>query len=280
MSRSSSARDRTQKIVVILLFIILVLSSIIIKMYHRVRTLEETQSETAATVETIVEPPITSVGKIAIIIDDFGYRNDSVSDGFLDLDVKLTFAVIPGHKHSQTMSRLSKENGFEVIVHMPMESNFPSFGEDEYVIKSSMTSTEVEERIEKVLIHLPEAVGMNNHQGSKTTVDSRTMNVIGTVLKNHGKYYLDSRTTPATKAEAVMRSLGVPTGHRHVFLDNDDDETLIVSQVEKLKQQARENGMAVAIGHVRKNTLNVLRREIPKMIDGHFEFVFISNVVN
>ena len=35
-------------------------------------------------------------GVIAIIIDDFGYRNDHISNGFLELPAKLTYAVIPG----------------------------------------------------------------------------------------------------------------------------------------------------------------------------------------
>ena len=46
----------------------------------------------------IVEEP--ERGNIIIIIDDFGYRNDEVSEGFLTLDADLTFAVIPGHKNS------------------------------------------------------------------------------------------------------------------------------------------------------------------------------------
>ena len=44
-------------------------------------------------------PPPTLRGTIGIIIDDFGYRNDEVSDGFLNLDVHLTYAVIPGHEY-------------------------------------------------------------------------------------------------------------------------------------------------------------------------------------
>ena len=35
-------------------------------------------------------PPPALKGKIGIIIDDFGYRNDEVSDGFLKLNVLLT----------------------------------------------------------------------------------------------------------------------------------------------------------------------------------------------
>ena len=50
-------------------------------------------------IPTRQKEPIVN-GRIAIIIDDFGYRNDFVTDGFLALNANLTYAVIPGHEHS------------------------------------------------------------------------------------------------------------------------------------------------------------------------------------
>ena len=38
---------------------------------------------------------IRSSKAIVLVIDDFGYRNDSVSDGFLNLNVPITCAIIP-----------------------------------------------------------------------------------------------------------------------------------------------------------------------------------------
>ncbi len=250
-----------------------------IGLYLKMKKLE-TPVEEKPTVEIEKEVVVKSAGKIAIIIDDFGYRNDAVSNGFLSLDVHLTYAVIPGHEYSRIMSKKAKMEGFEVIVHMPMGTNTPSFGEEEYRLKSSMTSHEIEQRVEKVLQHLPEAVGMNNHQGSKATVDQRVMNVLGTVLKQNGKYFLDSRTTKYTQAETVMRTLDVPTGRRNVFLDNDFDEDLIRLQFQELADRARKHGFAVGIGHAKQHMLNVLRREIPKLKKDNFEFVYVSEVVN
>ncbi len=258
---------------------ILVVGSVMIGLYLKKKKLK-TPVEEKPTTEIEKEVEVISAGKIAIIIDDFGYRNDAVSDGFLKLNTKLTFAVIPGHEYSRITSKKAKMKGFEVMVHMPMGTNIPSIGEDEYRLKSSMTSLEIEQRVEKVLQHLPEAVGMNNHQGSSATANKRVMNVIGTVLKQNGKYFLDSRTTKYTQAETVMRSLHVPTGRRHVFLDNDSDEDLIRIQFQELVDKARKQGFAVGIGHAKQHTLNVLQREIPKLEKEHFEFVYVSEVMN
>ena len=85
-----------------------------------------------------VEDPvkIPMRGVIALIIDDFGYRNDHISNGFLELPGKLTYAIIPGHLHSQLFSKKAYDAGYEVIVHMPMENIGKTYGEEEYVLMS------------------------------------------------------------------------------------------------------------------------------------------------
>jgi hypothetical protein len=143
-----------------------------------------------------------------------------------------------------------------------------------------MTSEEIEWRMREVLKEIPEAVGMNNHQGSKVTTNGKVMSVIGSVLKKNKKYFIDSRTTPETVGEQTMRSLGVPTARRHVFLDNDSDVEKISAQLDKLVKVARKQGSALGIGHARPNTLEVLKNEIPKLLVEGFQFEFASNIVN
>ena len=77
-----------------------------------------------------------------------------------------------------------------------------------------------------------------------------------------------------------MRSIGVPTGRRHVFLDNDSSIVNISTQLNKLVSVARKRGMAVGIGHARPNTLKVLKGEIPNLLAAGFQFEFASRVVN
>ncbi len=218
-------------------------------------------------------------GNIVIIIDDFGYRDDNVSEGFLSLDADITFAIIPGHQNSKVFAAKADQNGYEVIVHMPMESTNETRGEKEYKLTTSMTSDEIESKVEEVISEFPEAVGMNNHQGSKATSDKRIMNIVGNVLKRHGKYFIDSRTSSETVAETTMRSRGVPTIRRHVFLDNENQKNKIREQLYKLADKAELKGLAVGIGHAKTNTLKVLKQEIPRLKEHGFKFQFASFAV-
>ena len=85
----------------------------------KIENVKKSQKKELPKIESKKQQEPNYKGKIAIIIDDFGYRNDYVTDGFLALKADLTYAVIPGHEHSYFFSEKAKSAGFEVIVHMP-----------------------------------------------------------------------------------------------------------------------------------------------------------------
>lgn len=229
--------------------------------------------------ETVKDIDQDTLGVIVLVIDDFGYRNDNISDGFLNLSIPITCAIIPGHTASKKFAEKAVSYGKEVIIHMPMESENYSPGEDEYKLLTSMTSELLENKLIQAFESLPEAIGMNNHQGSKATSDSKTMTVLASVLKDRGKYFIDSRTSSLTIGEKTMISFGVPTARRNIFLDNNNDLDRIEEQMNKLANSAKKNGVAVGLGHARKNTLSVIEKVVPDLLDKGFVFQFASQVV-
>ena len=235
---------------------------------------EQTSSQTPVETEKI---PMRGV--IGLIIDDFGYRNDHVSNGFLQLPGKLTYAIIPGHDYSQLFSKKAYDAGYEIIVHLPMENIGKTYGEEEYVLMSYFQDDEIKNRINKAFDLLPESIGLNNHQGSRGTADSRVMTLLSGVIKEKKKFFIDSRTTNNSLAETTMRKYGVPTNKRDIFLDNELDEKKIKIQLLELADVSEEKGIAIGIGHVKPQTLNVLAKEIPVLQEKGFRFEFVSNLV-
>ena len=218
-------------------------------------------------------------GVIGLIIDDFGYRNDHVSNGFLNLSGKLTYAIIPGHEYSQLFSKKAYDAGYEIIVHMPMENIGKTYGEEEYVLMSYFQDDEIKDRISSAFDQLPESIGLNNHQGSRGTADSRVMTLLAGVIKEKKKFFIDSRTTSNSLAETTMRKYNVQTNKRDIFLDNELDEEIINTQLLKLAELSEEKGIAIGIGHVKPQTLSVLEREIPVLQKKGFRFEFVSRLV-
>lgn len=221
--------------------------------------------------------------RIAVIIDDFGYGYDEVVRGFLELDIKLNISIIPGHRYSRMISVDAVKAGKEVLIHMPMEAveanRRYNDTEQEFMIKTGMSSVEVNERINLAVMELPEAKGMNNHMGSLVTANPDIMRVVALNLKKKNLYFIDSLTSPQSVAYSVMKEEGVKTGIRSVFLDNELDFNQIKAKFDKLKEIARRKGKAIGIGHVKRETLEVLRQLIKRGYFSNVIFVFASEIV-
>jgi polysaccharide deacetylase 2 family uncharacterized protein YibQ len=222
-------------------------------------------------------------GRIALIVDDFGYIRNRLTAGFMALKDKLTFSIIPGHRYSRMLAQESVQSGHEVIVHMPMEPTRYN-GQDEvaYILRPEMERAEIVRRIRRAFQEVPQAVGMNNHEGSLATQDTVLMEIVAWQLRERGKYFIDSYTTPDTRALAMMRKHGVPSRGRNFFLDNEDDPIYIRQQLGRLAERAERTGSAIGIAHVGSshlNTLDVLQEEIPRLKELGFQFVFVSELV-
>jgi polysaccharide deacetylase 2 family uncharacterized protein YibQ len=99
-------------------------------------------------------------------------------------------------------------------------------------------------------------------------------------LNTRGLFFLDSRTTSKTKAYKVAQELHVPSAQRNVFLDNIQNPRAIRAQLNRLTELARLRGGAIGIAHPHEVTLQVLRREIPKLSEKGIELVPVSQLVH
>ena len=280
--------DLRTPIIYILTVIIVILLIILKKMDDRekeqqlekkMEQVETEKEDKAHKISPEISPPVLK-GKIGIIIDDFGYRNDEVSDGFLELDAYLTYAIIPGHEYSTSFGEKAIKAGYEVIVHMPMENTGKTYGEEAFVLTTEMDNETIQRRINTAFNQIPTAIGMNNHQGSSASADQRVMSSVARIMKERNLFFIDSRTTVETIAETTMEVFGVPTARRNVFLDNDDDEEKITEQFMKLVKKSEELGSAIGIGHVKPKTLKVLKKHIPELQKKGFKFEFVSKMLH
>jgi polysaccharide deacetylase 2 family uncharacterized protein YibQ len=230
--------------------------------------------------DSILASEIVKSDVIVVVIDDFGYRNDWVLEGFLDLDASLSYAVIPGNQFSSTTGKLVHKNGYELLIHMPMQALGSAPGEVDFRLFTTMNKENIHARIHSALVQFPTAVGMNNHQGSAFTAHPYSMSIVASELRRQNLYFLDSVTSAHTVGAESMRSAGVPVVERDLFLDSVDDLNYVNEQLDRLAYLASQQGYAVGIGHVRANTLLALQQSIPRLKQAGYEFVFVSEVVN
>lgn len=215
---------------------------------------------------------------IAIIIDDVGYKKQE-SEAALALHPKLTYAIIPHSTYGRAMATQAADKHREVIIHMPMASK--GFGKlDKGGLTLEDGGADIQRKVDEAFQIIPNAVGMNNHMGSAVTEDSLAMHYVMNTLAQHNAFFIDSRTTTASKAIRLARFNGVPHASRKVFLDNEADEAAIHQQFKKLLNFADEEGSAIAIGHPYPETIEYLEKALPLLEKADVELVPASQLIS
>lgn len=221
-------------------------------------------------------------GKLAIIIDDFGQNRDGVKE-MMSIDRHITLAIMPFLSFSQSDAKTAHAKGFEVIVHLPMESNK---GNLNWVgprpIMSVMSNVEVQQLVMDTFDNVPFAVGANIHMGSKAGEDERIISNVLDIIKSRNLYFVDSRAGRHPIAKAIADSKGVICYNRDVFLDGKQPKEYIKKQLKKSCDIALKMGSAVAIGHVGieggKVTAQSISEMLPEIDRRNISLVFVSEL--
>jgi hypothetical protein len=177
----------------------------------------------------------------------------------ISLPKTITLSFLPYPETSPALARLAIREGHEVLVHVPME---PVGNADPgpNALRTDLAAEENVRRLEWNLSRIPGFDGINNHEGSKFTADRQALLPVVGALAAHHVFFLDSRTLPTTQVVSVSRAFGVESAGRDVFLDDTDKPDAIDAQLRATEKVAKEQGVAIAIGHPRANTMDALWR--------------------
>jgi polysaccharide deacetylase 2 family uncharacterized protein YibQ len=217
--------------------------------------------------------------RLAIIIDDLG-SDRGAAEAVFALGFPLTISVLPNHEHSMEIAEEAHRRGFQVMLHLPMQSVANETPEAQE-LRPGMPAQEVAQVVDQFLQNVPDAAGVNNHQGSQATADAALMDELMPVLRDHHLFYVDSRTTAATVAYETAQDFGVPSAFRNVpFLDDVAEVSAVRKQLQLALRGAREKGQALAIGHPHPATLQALREVLPQARAQGVRLVLASELVH
>ncbi len=204
-------------------------------------------------------------GKLSIIIDDLGYGS-LLDEKLIGIDKPLTLAVLPSLNYTQTViNNFKDKDNFELILHMPMEP-IDEIQREDFMLFSEHSKEEMEVLFNDALNQMNgEVAGLNNHKGSKFTSDSEKMREFLELVRAEDLFFIDSYTLNTSVGYSLAQEMSIPTTKRDVFLDYVDEREAIKERLYEAVDLALENGSAIAIGHYKKNTLKVLKEELPKL---------------
>jgi len=220
-----------------------------------------------------------SISRIVIIIDDLGYQLEA-GQRAINLPGPITYAILPETPRGRSLAEAAHDKGKEVLLHLPLES-IEYLGPDEPAsITLDMSRSAFHDTFGAALASVPHAIGVSSHRGSLLTRHPGHMEwLMEEIRARDGLFFIDSYTTHESVALQLAAEAGVTAVKRDVFLDNDRTPGALAREFQRLIKLARQQGVAVAIGHPYPETLEFLERELCEL-DDDVELTPVSEVMN
>ncbi len=240
---------------------------------------ETTQKRPEKQIENQAIKPGEQSVLVAIVIDDLG-QSIKQAHAALALPRNVTFAVMPGLPQSRQTAQLAKQNGRELLLHLPMEYRGKNGNPAPGMLRSDMTPMEFLNTLSEDVGSVPGATGVNNHEGSALTENKEAMKFLMAELKARNLPFLDSLTSPGSVAYVTAKEFGLKAAKRDVFLDNEgNNPAYIRKQLDELLSLARKHGKAIGIGHPHAATLSELRKWLAQADHLGIELVPVSRLM-
>lgn len=216
--------------------------------------------------------------RIALIIDDIGFSTLRTKK-FLELDIPITFSVLPRLKKSRELAVAIHEKGHEIMLHQPMEPSNPEIDPGPGALYLGFSAAKIARVIEENFESVPFAAGVNNHMGSRYTECRDEVNKVMKVIKGDGLFFVDSLTSSRSTAYSAAKGLHMPSACRNRFLDNNLEESAIHAQLRRLIRCSLKYGHAIGIGHPYTETAQALKRFLGEFERYGISLVHVSQVL-
>jgi polysaccharide deacetylase 2 family uncharacterized protein YibQ len=219
--------------------------------------------------------------QIAIIIDDIG--NDlKVVKELLEIESDITFAVMPLCRHTRDAAEAVHKAHREVLLHLPMEPlSYPREKPGNGALFIDMNDTELLFQLDKDLASVPYVSGVNNHMGSRFMGDEEKLKLIFNRLRERNLFFIDSRTTPNSKAHSASEKSGLKLASRKIFLDNKRDYKEIYKILADIAQDTRAGNASsiIIIGHPYAETIRAIRDSSEMLRENGVSIVPVSKLM-
>ncbi len=215
---------------------------------------------------------------ISIIIDDMGERY-ALGRHAVKIPAQLTYSFLPHTPYARHLATLAHQLDKEVMLHIPMETqDHRHLGRGG--LRPDMPHRLFINNILNCLASVPYVRGINNHMGSYLTQDPKSMRWLMEEITRQGSlYFIDSHTTKYSIAHQVANDYQLPGFQRNVFLDNVREPQAIARQFQRLLSIARDQGVALAIGHPHPETLAFLDSALPLLEERGIVLLPVSELI-
>ncbi|MBV1901034.1 MAG: divergent polysaccharide deacetylase family protein [Kordiimonadaceae bacterium] len=229
-------------------------------------------------------PTPKNIGKkprIALMVTDLGMRSRITRRALAELPNDVSLAFSPYSPNLNGWGEQARRAGFEVFLTVPMEPvNYPQNDPGPLTLLTELSRRDNTNILRATMQKLTGYVGVVNHMGSRFTAASDSIKPVLEEIHKRGLMFVDSRTTPYSRAATMARAIGLPVAINNGYIDEDLAQGEIAAELTKLEQRARTQGAAMGLARPYPVTLNAIKVWAAALKDRDFVLVPATSIAN
>lgn len=187
--------------------------------------------------------------KIAILLGGMGLNAKLTQKAIKELPGDVSFGFAPYGDNLQSQVNAARAQGHEVMLQVPMEPiGYPGNNPGPKTILADATVTENIESLRWHLSRFSGFSGVTNYMGARFLVTADALHPVMEELAKRGLVYLEDATVNLTMAPRIAQATRLPTKRADIVIDIEPNAAAIAEALERLEQQAIDNGMAIGTG--------------------------------
>ncbi len=200
--------------------------------------------------------PFRSNGRprVAIIVGGLGLNAVTTRAAIERLPAEVTLSFVPYAEGLQGWIDLARAQGHEVMLEMPMEpSGYPDNDPGPHTLLASGQAADIQARMNWLLGRATGYFGVTNYMGDRFAASDAGMTAFLTILRQRGVAFLDDGSMsrrPGAWARASANRI----------IDEEQNPTAIVAQLNALEALAKGNGQALGTGFSYPVTVEAVAR--------------------
>jgi polysaccharide deacetylase 2 family uncharacterized protein YibQ len=218
-------------------------------------------------------------GRIAFLIRDFGFEADQTTMQFLSFAQPLSVAMAASEDKSNWTAKVADHFRKEIVILLPLESKDAAPRTATPPILVHHTSDQVSQAMADLTRWIPNFAGFCSQGGSRLLEDTRaTRTVLDVICREHG-YFIDTRSTPASRVPYVAMQAGVAYRQVDDTISGGAGAAQIDELLARLTTRAQKSGSLLVTAPASEAFISSLNRNLSMLAHNGIRLVYVSDVL-
>ena len=215
--------------------------------------------------------------RIALIVGGLGLSQTGTQRAIEKLPPEVTLAFAATGNSLQRWMQVSRRQGHEILLQVPMEPfGFSNEEGDPATLRVEATRGENIGRLHEAMARITGYTGIMNHLGGRLLASADALEPLLRDITARGLLFLDDGSSARSTSGTIARAIDLPHAFADMTLDGQVETAAILRKLDDLERIALRKGSAIGVASAFDESVDAIRQWVDEASRRGIEIVGIS----